>query len=90
METEDLLRGLGILIDNAMEAVPQTDGTVRIVLLQEEKELYIAVSNNYEKSRNYLRFPRRVILQKELAGVQGLPVIGASYPDVKDVSQELI
>ncbi len=49
METEDLLRGLGILIDNAMEAVPQTDGTVRIVLLQEEKELYIAVSNNYEK-----------------------------------------
>lgn len=49
METEDLLRGLGILLDNAMEAVPQTDGTVRIVLLQEEKELYIAVSNNYEK-----------------------------------------
>lgn len=49
METEDLLRGVGILIDNAMEAVPQTDGTVRIVLLQEEQELYIAVSNNYEK-----------------------------------------
>lgn len=49
METEDLLRGLGILIDNAMEAVPQEDGTVRIVLFQEEKELYIAVSNNYEK-----------------------------------------
>ncbi|MGI6018462.1 MAG: sensor histidine kinase [Marvinbryantia sp.] len=50
METEDLLRGLGILIDNAIEAVPQTDGTVRIVLLQEETELYIAVSNNYEKT----------------------------------------
>ena len=50
METEDLLRSLGILIDNAMEAVPQAEGTVRIVLLQEEKELYIAVSNNYEKT----------------------------------------
>ncbi len=50
METEDLLRGMGILIDNAMEAAPQTDGTVRIVLLQEERELYIAVSNNYEKA----------------------------------------
>ncbi|MDC7288232.1 GHKL domain-containing protein [Blautia schinkii] len=49
METEDLLRGLGILVDNAMEAAPQTDGTVRIILLQEEKELYIAVSNNYDK-----------------------------------------
>lgn len=49
METEDLLRGLGILVDNAMEAAPQTDGTVRIVLLQDEKELYIAVSNNYDK-----------------------------------------
>ncbi len=50
METEDLLRSLGILIDNAMEAASQTDGTVRIVLLQEEKELYIAVSNNYDQA----------------------------------------
>lgn len=50
METEDLLRGVGILIDNAMEAAPEREGTVRIVLLQEEKELYIAVSNNYEKT----------------------------------------
>ena len=50
METEDLLRSLGILIDNAMEAAPQTAGTVRIVLLQEEKELYIAVANNYDQA----------------------------------------
>ena len=39
METADFLRGLGILIDNAIEAV---------VLLQEERELYVAVVNNYE------------------------------------------
>ncbi len=48
METADILRGLGILIDNAMEAVPGKDGQIRLVMLQEEKELYIAVVNNYD------------------------------------------
>ena len=48
METADMLRGLGILIDNAMEAVPEKDGQIRLVMLQEERELYIAVANNYE------------------------------------------
>ncbi|MDE6202984.1 MAG: GHKL domain-containing protein, partial [Lachnospiraceae bacterium] len=47
VETPDLLRGLGILIDNAIEAVPGENGQIRLVLLQEEKELYIAVVNNY-------------------------------------------
>lgn len=49
METADLLRSLGILIDNAIEAVPEKDAQIRLVLLQDEKELYIAVANNYEK-----------------------------------------
>lgn len=48
IETEDLLRALGILLDNAMEAVPEKSGLVRIVLLQEEKELYLAIANNYD------------------------------------------
>ena len=48
METADILRGLGILIDNAMEAVPGKNGEIRLVVLQEEKELYIAVVNNYD------------------------------------------
>ena len=52
METADILRGLGILIDNAMEAVPGKDGQIRLVMLQEEKELYIAVANNYELKPN--------------------------------------
>lgn len=47
VETPDLLRGLGILIDNAIEAVPEKNGQIRLVLLQEDKELYIAVVNNY-------------------------------------------
>lgn len=50
METEDLLRSLGILLDNAIEAVPNQQGKVRVVLLQEQKGLYIAVSNTYEKA----------------------------------------
>lgn len=50
MDTDDLLRALGILLDNAIEAVPKKEGQVRVVLLQEEKELYLAVANNYEKA----------------------------------------
>lgn len=49
METDDLLRGLGILLDNATEAAASKNGLIRIVLLQEEKELYIAVANNYDQ-----------------------------------------
>lgn len=52
METADMLRGLGILIDNAMEAVPEKNGQIRLIMLQEEKELYIAVANNYETEPN--------------------------------------
>lgn len=48
MDTDDLLRALGILLDNAIEAAPEWNGQVRVVLLQEEKELYLAVANNYE------------------------------------------
>ena len=50
MDTDDLLRALGILLDNAIEAVPKWEGQVRVVLLQEEKELYLAVANNYEQA----------------------------------------
>ena len=50
MDTDDLLRALGILLDNAIEAVPREEGQVRVVLLKEEKELYLAVANNYEEA----------------------------------------
>lgn len=50
IETEDMLRALGILLDNAMEAAAKENGLVRIVLLQEEKELYLAVANNYDQA----------------------------------------
>ena len=50
MDTDDLLRALGILLDKGMEAVPREEGQVRVVLLKEEKELYLAVANNYEKA----------------------------------------
>ena len=33
MDTDDLIRALGILLDNAIEAVPKEEGQVRVVLL---------------------------------------------------------
>ncbi len=33
MDTDDLLRALGIMLDNAIEAVPKEEGQVRVVLL---------------------------------------------------------
>lgn len=48
MEADDLLRAVGILLDNAIEAAAKQGGLVRMVLLQEEKQLYLAVANNYD------------------------------------------
>lgn len=59
MDTDDLLRALGILLDNAMEAVPPTNGQVRVILLQEKKELYLAVENNYEKAPDLAALSRK-------------------------------
>ena len=48
MKQEDLLRCVGILIDNAIEATKDSEQKIiDIVLLQSEKELYIAVANTY-------------------------------------------
>lgn len=59
MDTDDLLRAFGILLDNAMEAAPQQNGQVRVVLLQEEKELYLAVANNYDKAPDLSALTRK-------------------------------
>ena len=48
MDADDLLRAVGILLDNAIEAAAKKNGLVRVVLLQEEKQLYLAVANNYD------------------------------------------
>lgn len=59
MDMDDLLRALGILLDNAMEAVPSADGHVRVVLLQEETKLYLAVANNYDKAPDLSALSRK-------------------------------
>ena len=59
MDTDDLLRALGILLDNAIEAVSSPNGEVHIVLLQEEKSLYLAVANNYDKTPDLNAFTRK-------------------------------
>lgn len=52
MPTEDLLRCQGILLDNAIEASSKAEGKIRVVLLQDTGELYMAVANNYDEQPN--------------------------------------
>ncbi len=59
IDTDDLLRALGILLDNAIEAASSPNGEVHIVLLQEEKSLYLAVANNYDKTPDLNAFTRK-------------------------------
>ncbi len=59
MDVNDLLRCVGILLDNAVEAAAGQDGLVRIVLLQEEKELYLAIANNYDAAPNLSALARK-------------------------------
>lgn len=49
MPTEDLLRCQGILLDNAIEAASKEDGQIRVILLQDAGELYMAIANNYDE-----------------------------------------
>lgn len=49
MPMEDLLRCQGILLDNAIEAASKEDGQIRVVLLQDAGELYMAIANNYDE-----------------------------------------
>lgn len=59
IETEDLLRALGILLDNAIESSSEKGGVVRVILLQEEKELYLAVANNYDTAPDLSALTRK-------------------------------
>ena len=59
MDNSDLLRAVGILLDNAIEAADSREGLVKIVLLQEEKELFLAVANNYEKEPDMTGLTRK-------------------------------
>lgn len=84
METADMLRGLGILIDNAMEAVPEENGQIRLVMLQEEKELYIAVANNYETEPNLNALSQKGYTTKGSGhgtGLSSYRKIISGYPD---------
>lgn len=59
MDADDLLRAVGILLDNAIEAAANKDGLVRVVLLQEEKQLYLAVANNYDTAPDLTALTRK-------------------------------
>jgi sensor histidine kinase regulating citrate/malate metabolism len=53
MQEEDLLRCLGVLLDNAMEAASQMEkGLVKIIILAEDSELLIAIANSCPQKPN--------------------------------------
>ncbi len=52
IRTEDLIRCVGVLLDNAIEGASKDYGIVRIVFLHHSSELYIAISNNYDVKPN--------------------------------------
>ena len=59
MDADDLLRAVSILLDNAIEAAAKQNGLVRVVLLQEERQLYLAVANNYEVTPDMTALTRK-------------------------------
>ena len=59
MDADDLLRAVGILLDNAIEAAAKRDGLVRVVLLQEENQLYLAIANNYDVAPDMAALARK-------------------------------
>ena len=59
MDADDLLRAVGILLDNAIEAAAKRNGLVRVVLLQEEKQLYLAIANNYDVTPDMAALARK-------------------------------
>ena len=59
IEPIDLISLYTNLLDNAIEAASSPNGEVHIVLLQEEKSLYLAVANNYDKTPDLNAFTRK-------------------------------
>lgn len=68
----DLLRCMGVLLDNALEAAPREDGRVRAVLLQEEHALFIAISNNCAEAPDLSRMQQKRYTTKGAGHGNGL------------------
>lgn len=84
MRTEDLLRCIGILIDNAMEAAAGSrEKTVKIILLQRPGELYAAVSNTCAKKPDLVKMREKGYSSKGRSrgtGLTSLRRITGEYP----------
>ena len=85
MRIEDLLRCVGILIDNAVEeSVRSMDKAVNIILLQRECELYAAVANTFSQKPDLAKMQQRGYSTKGGSrgrGLGSLQRITGEYPN---------
>lgn len=85
MRTEDLLRCIGILIDNALEeAVKSEEKSVKIILLKRPGELYTAVSNTWAQKPDLAKMQEKGYSSKGKnrgTGLFSLRRITAEYPN---------
>lgn len=84
MRTEDILRCIGILLDNAIEGAERaSEKLINMVLLQEQQELYVAVSNTYAEKPDLARIQKGGYSTKgenRGTGIQSIKKILSNYP----------
>lgn len=84
MRTEDLMRCVGILLDNAIEEAEKTsERLVNMVVLQEQHELYLAVANSYAEKPDLARIQQGGYSTKGKnrgTGIKSLKKIISLYP----------
>lgn len=85
MRTEDLLRCIGILIDNAWEAAVGSDEkAVKMVLLQTPGELFATVSNTWAQKPDLVKMQKKGYSSKGKnrgTGLSSLRKITGEYPN---------
>lgn len=84
MRQQDLLRSLGILLDNAMEAAKMSEHPrITLVLLQTEAQLLLAVANSYAKEPDLVKMSHDNYTTKggnHGTGLMSLRKITRKYP----------
>ena len=85
IQTIDLVRILGILMDNAIEEVEQNHNDLTLLILQEENSLTIVVENYVEKEVNINDINNSGFTTKKDhsgIGLQSLETIIEKYPNI--------
>ncbi len=85
VEAIDLVRMVGILMDNAIEAAKENQGDILLLLMQQESSLTIVVENYAEEDVDIDRIVQQGYTTKENhtgLGLAGLEQIVRKYPNI--------